>query len=400
MSPWLTLLLLLASVGVTFWIWRRERAAKSDLAESRRELEGLRHAQRLRLAEEETKQQAVFNSMVEGLLILDERGRVQFANPALGHLFSQERDIRGQTLLEAFRLHELQSLAQRAVSEGRVTGIELRLPGEDAQVVQVNAAVVRDTEHALAGTILVFHDLTRIKQLERVRQEFVANVSHELRTPLSLIKGYVETLLDGAKDDPAVSTRFLHTIEKHADRLTFLIDDLLAIAQLESGQVALNLQSLDLRDQAEQVVNDLSSRAAERQVTLRNEIPAGLLIRADGDRIQQVLFNLVDNAVKYGRPGGEVRLGGRADGGQWIEGWVADNGPGIPVEARERIFERFYRVDRARSREQGGTGLGLSIVKHIIQSHGGEVHVESTPGQGATFSYTLPQANASDSPSQ
>lgn len=385
--PWLGALL---GAGAAWWFWRRSVAGQRALQASRRELSEIQHSRTLQLAEQETKQQAVFNSMVEGLLILDEDGRVQFANPTLGQLFHLPRDVRGLTLIEALRLHELQEVARRAMTEGRVTGFELHLPGENGRVVQVNAASVRDPEKAHAGTILVFHDLTRIKQLESVRKEFVANVSHELRTPLSLIKGYVETLLDGAKDDPAVATRFLQTIEKHADRLSFLIEDLLTISQLESGSVALNLQPVCLREQVQQVAGELESRAAERGVRLDNEVPEGLQVSADADRLQQVLFNLADNAIKYGRQGGQVRLGGRRlDGGQ-IEGWVADDGPGIPAEAIDRVFERFYRVDRARSREQGGTGLGLSIVKHIIQSHGGEVRADSAPGKGATFFYTLP----------
>jgi two-component system phosphate regulon sensor histidine kinase PhoR len=215
-------------------------------------------------------------------------------------------------------------------------------------------------------------------------------VSHELRTPLSLIKGFVETLLEGAKNDPEKCTRFLQTIEKHTDRLTFLIEDLLAISRLESGQVVMNLHQVDLREQTQRVVDDLRARAAEKNVRLENGVPAGLTGRADADRLQQVLTNLVENAIKYGRANGRVTLGGRADDHR-VEMWVEDDGPGIPPEARERVFERFYRVDRARSRETGGTGLGLSIVKHIVQAHGGEVWLKSDIGSGTTFFFTLPR---------
>lgn len=388
--PWIGALAGAAAAG---WFWHRSRVDRRSLEESRWELGEFERSRKLKLAEEETKQQAVFNSMVEGLLILDEHGRIQFANPTLGQLFHLPPDVRGLTLLEALRLHELQDVARRAMTEGRVTGFELRLPGENGRVVQVNAASVHDPDKEHAGTILVFHDLTRIKQLESVRKEFVANVSHELRTPLSLIKGYVETLLDGAKDDPAVATRFLQTIEKHADRLSFLIEDLLTISQLESGAVALNLQPVDLREQVQQVAGELAVRAAECGVRVENGVPEGLQARADGDRLQQVLFNLADNAIKYGSRGGQIRMGGRRLDDGMIEGWVADDGPGIPAELTDRVFERFYRVDRARSREQGGTGLGLSIVKHIIQSHGGEVRAESTVGKGSTFYFTLPSAS-------
>ena len=392
MWPLLTFLSLAAGAAAFAWSSTRERDARSRARQAELALAALKTDRHLALTEEQTKQQTVFNSMIEGLLILDEHGKVQFVNPTLGTLFGLDADIRGRTLLEALRLHELQDVAQAALVGGRVSGHEITLPGREPRVLQVNAASFRDPDRAHAGTILVFHDLTRIKQLENVRKEFVANVSHELRTPLSLIKGYVETLIDGAKDDPAVALRFLHTIEKHADRLSFLIEDLLTISQLEAGQIVLNLQPIELRDQADQVVSDLAARASERQVTLHNEVPEGLMVQADGDRLQQVLFNLVDNAVKYGRAGGNVRLGARRLDAGRVEGWVADDGPGIPSDAGERVFERFYRVDRARSREAGGTGLGLSIVKHIVQSHGGEVRLASEAGKGAAFYYTLPMA--------
>lgn len=288
-------------------------------------------------------------------------------------------------------MHSLQEIVNRVAIEGQVREQELDMPGLEQRLLQVNAAVFLSSDGRPHGTILVFHDLTRLKQLENTRKEFVANVSHELRTPLSMIKGYVETLIDGAKDDPAVATRFLQTIEKHADRLTYLIEDLLTISRLESGQVVMNLQRVELNPVVGRVLDDLESRAAEKQVTLRNAVPADVNVRADSDRLQQVLFNLVDNAIKYGRAGGEVVVSARVDEDKLVEMSVTDNGPGIPPDATDRVFERFYRVDRARSRDQGGTGLGLSIVKHIVQSHGGEVWVKSELGKGASFFFTLPQ---------
>jgi two-component system phosphate regulon sensor histidine kinase PhoR len=288
-------------------------------------------------------------------------------------------------------LQDLADVVRRLQAERTVQGFELELPGMQERWLEVNAAAVCDREGAQTGAILVFHDLTRIKQLENTRQEFVANVSHELRTPLSLIKGYVETLLEGAKNTPEMATRFLQTIEKHTDRLTYLIEDLLTISRLESGQIVMNVQPVDLREEVDRVVDDLHSRAAEKRVTLQNLLPAELSARADADRLQQVLFNLVENAIKYGREDGHVDIGGRVLPEGRVEMWVKDDGAGVPPEARERIFERFYRVDRARSRETGGTGLGLSIVKHIIQAHGGEVWVKSEVGEGSTFFFTLPQ---------
>jgi two-component system phosphate regulon sensor histidine kinase PhoR len=293
--------------------------------------------------------------------------------------------------METFRLQELAELTKRLPQEKIVQGHELELPGVQGRWVEVNAAAVFDRAGTMSGAILVFHDLTRLKQLENTRQEFVANVSHELRTPLSLIKGFVETLLDGAKNDPDLSTRFLKTIEKHTDRLTYLIEDLLTISRLESGQIVMNLHQAGIHEEVAHVMDDLQARAVDKNVTLRNEVPMEMQARADTDRLQQVLFNLVENAIKYGRTDGRVTIGGKPNGGSKVELWVQDDGPGIPPDAKERIFERFYRVDRARSRETGGTGLGLAIVKHIVQAHGGEVWVKSELGQGATFFFTLPQ---------
>jgi two-component system phosphate regulon sensor histidine kinase PhoR len=232
--------------------------------------------------------------------------------------------------------------------------------------------------------------LTRLKQLERQREEFVANVSHELRTPLSLIKGYVETLLDGAKDNPEVGDRFLKIIERNANRLDLLIQDLLTISALESGRMKLELQPVELRALVDKVLAFLHAKAENRNVTLANELP-DLITSADANRLDQVLANLVDNAIKYGKAGGNVVVGGNKLEGGALEIFVRDDGPGIPPEALTRVFERFYRVDKARSRDQGGTGLGLAIVKHIVQAHGGEVRVESELGKGATFFFTLPE---------
>ena len=392
MWPALTIFACLGLVALHFQWKRRVDEARKKLAEQTGQNAGLQEQQQHALAQSQAQQQALFNSMVEGVLLLDGHERVRLVNQALERLFGLTGDIRGRTMMEALRQHELQELAGRVRAEGQVLGFELALPGLDNRCLQVNATALRERDGKLQGMILVFHDLTRLKQLENTRQEFVANVSHELRTPLSMIKGYVETLINGAKDDPAVATRFLQTIEKHADRLTYLIEDLLTISRLESGQVVMNIQKVGLRSVADDVVNDLQSRAADKQVNLENQVPEDVLVRADADRVQQVLFNLVDNAIKYGRSEGRVWINARAADAPFAEVSVRDNGPGIPPDSLDRIFERFYRADKARSREQGGTGLGLSIVKHIVQSHGGEVRVESEPGRGTTFFFTLPLA--------
>jgi two-component system phosphate regulon sensor histidine kinase PhoR len=288
------------------------------------------------------------------------------------------------------RHHEIAALAGRLAQEAAVLGYELRLEGAPTRFLQVNAVSLHDSSGVGNGAVLVFHDFTRIRELEGVRQEFVANVSHELRTPLSLIKGAAETLLDGVKTDPVALDRLLTIIDRHADRLTLLIDDLLLLAKLDSGRVKLNPQATRLQLLVQDVVEDLAVPARAKGTAVSNTVPADLLAHVDPDRFRQVLFNLIDNAVKYGRPAGKITVTGRVSGGSSIEISVADDGPGIPSEARSRVFERFFRADKARSREQGGTGLGLAIVKHVVQAHGGEVRVESELGQGTVFHITVP----------
>jgi two-component system phosphate regulon sensor histidine kinase PhoR len=315
-------------------------------------------------------------------------------NESLRKYFDVTTDIRGLTIMEAFRWHEMAALAARLQREKKISDAELEIHRARRRFWQVNAAVVADHNGVEQGQLLVFHEITRLKELENVQSEFVGNVSHELRTPLSLIKGFTETLLDGALDDPQQATRFLQKIDKHSDRLLFLIEDLLAISRLESGQVALNVQQIDLHDLAQRVLDDLAARATGRKTTLNNEIAPQTTVWADADRLQQVLFNLADNAIKYGKNEGCVTIGARTGAGEKMEIFVADDGPGIPPDSIERVFERFYRVDRARSRESGGTGLGLAIVKHIVQAHGGEAWVKSELQKGATFYFTLPKKAA------
>lgn len=385
--PLLTLLALIAGVVLHLW-WRKQFRRARLKADT--ELAALRHAQAQAALQIQTQQETLFNSMAEGLLVLDPGGRIQLANRAFTSLFGVTADVRSRTIMEALRLHELAELVDSLGTRKEVLGYEMKLAGPNERWLQVNGAAILDAAERRQGTILVFHELTRLKQLERTRKEFVANVSHELRTPLSLIKGYVETLLDGARENPEVATKFLQTIDRNAERLKLLIEDLLTISELESGRVKLNLQSVLLRTVTDKVLADFKARAEARQVRLSEEVPE-LRVRADADRLEQVLGNLIDNAIKYGRQEGVVKISAHTRDAGEVEVVVEDDGPGIPPEALERVFERFYRVDKARSREQGGTGLGLSIVKHIVQNHGGRVWAKSEVGQGASFHFTLPQ---------
>lgn len=386
MWPTLIIFLLLVSlVALHFW-WR---ARLDHERENWRAEAARRETVEMKLASEmRARQDALLDSMIEGVLVLDEGNRVQFANRAFAQMFGTVGTLRGRAILEAVPTHEVAELVERTAGEGRVIDHEMKLPGGE-RWLQVNAASMTNMERRRLGTVLVFHDLTRMKQLERTREEFVGNVSHELRTPLSLIKGYAETLLDGAKDNPEVANRFLETINRNARRLDLLIQDLLTISALESGRVALNLQPLAVKGLADKILTDYKTRAEARRVKLVNKLK-DFSVQADETRVEQVLGNLVENAVKYGRESGTVTVGGRDAGDGFIELYVQDDGPGIPPDALERVFERFYRVDKARSREQGGTGLGLAIVKHIVQNHGGKVWATSEPGKGATFFFTLP----------
>jgi two-component system phosphate regulon sensor histidine kinase PhoR len=382
----LLLLLLLAS-----WAWWRERAQRRTTAAGHRvefAAQGARQA--VALAEQAGQSAALFDRMIEGLLVTDASGRIRLANRAASALFGFSAPAAGRTLLEATRHHEIAAVAAQLDREPEVLGRELRLEGAGgARFLQINAVALRDGAGGRAGAMFVFHDLTRLRQLEAMRQEFVANVSHELRTPLSLIKSAAETLLDSGREDPAMRARFLEIIDRNANRLTLLIDDLLLLSTLDSGRLRLDLQPVSVRAAAQEVADDFATRARARAVALENSIPGELVARADPDRLRQVLSNLVDNAIKYGRDGGRVELGGAVLPDGSIEVRVSDDGPGLSPEAQPRIFERFYRVDKARSREQGGTGLGLAIVKHVVQAQGGEVRLESRPGVGTTFYFTL-----------
>ena len=327
--PFLTILALVATLTLHLWWRARFRQAQ---AEADRELQNLKDAQSQASLQVQTQQEALFDSMAEGLLLLDEGGRVQLANRAFSQLFGVVADIRSRTIMEALRLHELTELVDVLGTQKQVVGREIKLSRPNELWLQVNGSAIFDGAGRRHGTILVFHDLTRLKQLERTRQEFVANVSHELRTPLSLIKGYVETLLDGAKEDPEVAAKFLQTIDRNAERLKLLIEDLLTISELESGRVKLNLESIPLLSLSEKVLADFRSRADAKQMNLVNRVP-DLRVRADSDRLEQVLCNLVDNAIKYGRVAGTVSISASPSDSGLIEISVLVDGPGIPPES-------------------------------------------------------------------
>ena len=390
---WILSLVIAVLLGLCVWLYGRIVRLNAQLRERIMSFAELKTERHLALLTEQSRQQALLDAMVEGVLVLDENGIIEHANPAVRRQLTLGNGYAGRSVLEVVRDPALAQALQQVKQGGRVQEFVFTTSGEKPRMFQVNAVTVRDAERLRTGALVVFHDITDRQRLGEMQRDFVANVSHELRTPLSLVKGAAETLLAGAKDDPVASVRFLNIIDKHADRLTFLIEDLLTVSKLESGQTVFNLQVTELRRVADEALEALQPKVRERGITVFNEIAPTLQVHADGDRLQQVFSNLVDNAIKYGRPGGKVIVGARSVHEDIVEAWVADDGQGIPPEARERVFERFFRADKARSRDMGGTGLGLSIVKHLVQSHGGEVRVESELGRGTTFYFTMPRVN-------
>jgi two-component system phosphate regulon sensor histidine kinase PhoR len=339
--------------------------------------------------------------MTEGVLVVDGRGRILMVNDTLRRLLSLSWDVSDKMPLEIIRNMELEGAIRKAIREGENMALELDLdkPGERTIEVNVVSIVPSDwrtdeDSEGIRGAIAVFHDITRLKQLEKIRQDFVANVSHELRTPLTTIKGYTETLLDGALKEE-VAPEFLQIIQKHADRLTKIVEDLLILSKIETKEFQLKVEAISLPNLMDDIIEFVKESAENKKISLsRNEIPSSLVVKADRSRLEQILINLLDNAIKYTPEGGRVVVSAvERDSGE-IQFSVEDNGIGISKGDLSRIFERFYRVDKGRSKELGGTGLGLSIVKHLVQAHGGRVWVESQMGKGSTFYFTLSTARS------
>jgi two-component system phosphate regulon sensor histidine kinase PhoR len=342
---------------------------------------------------EAVKRDAILSGMFEGIIAVDEKGTISLANPAIRKLFFIESDLEGKKPIEAIRNVAIQEMIDAILKNGGgVMSDEIHLSVPDERILRVSGAPVT-REGALKGAVLVFHDITEFKRLEKVRQDFVANVSHELRTPISSIKGYAETLLEGAMKDKEHLKDFLKIIHEDANRLAVLIEDLLDLSKIESGKMAMEFAPLDLEPFLKRTSGVLDQFIKEKALSLTLDIPATLpKLLTDEKSLGQVLLNLLDNAVKYTPKGGKIRVSAVKSNERMIQIDVEDTGIGIPEKDIPRIFERFYRVDKGRSRELGGTGLGLSIVKHIVMAHGGEIWVKSSPGQGSTFSFTIPQA--------
>ena len=373
----------------------------------------MRLAQTIRsLTEEHGRTAAILESMAEGVAVVGADERVVYSNAAFAQILGSGTNApgvigvtsgdgisgrpagQGRRLVELVRQTELLGVVKKALSSEQRVESEVTVGTVRLQTFAVTAAPVPASEKGgtAIGAVLVLHDISELRRLERVRQDFVANVSHEFKTPLTAIRGFAETLLSGALEDVDHRKRFVEIIQEHAERLTRLTDDLLKLSTIEAGKMDLELLTVNPADLVKMCVDTANFAAEKKQQTIKvdcgRDLPA---VRGDSGRLRDVLQNLLDNAVQYTPEGGHIIVSAARDGGE-IVFTVADNGIGIPQAEQERIFERFYRVDEGRSREVGGTGLGLSIARHIAEAHGGRIWVESAIGQGSRFHFSVPIA--------
>lgn len=334
--------------------------------------------------------EATMGSMREGLLVVDKDMRVVASNSAAHRLFNPSLPrLNSQRLTELTRNPAIYSAFLDALKGVERSGVKVQTHGPERQVFDLRVVPIGGNGKGPEGALGVFFDITRTERLELVRQEFLSNVSHELRTPLTAIIAFVETLENGAMEDQESSQRFLSIIRKNASRMHGLIDDILELTAIEGGNVTLRAGSVDLHELVADVCASAAAKAATQHVTLVNQVEPDVTVYADSRRLEQMLTNLIDNGIKFSREGGTVTV--RHESGTRDRIFVEDNGDGIPAQHLERLFERFYRVDRARSRDMGGTGLGLAIVKHLALLHGGEVTVNSELGKGTIFTIHLPK---------
>jgi two-component system phosphate regulon sensor histidine kinase PhoR len=332
----------------------------------------------------------ILDSLSESVLVVSENLRIYAANEAAQDAFSRNNEkLTGKRITEIIRDFALHEAFDKALLKQATSVVRVEIIDQDRRVYDVRVSPFEMDDEGRA--IGVFYDISQVEHLERVRQAFLSNISHELRTPLTSILAFVETLEDGAIDDEANKRRFLSVIRKNAERMRHLIDDISELSSIESGNVRIEPKEIDLSILVRDVFVNLSAKAEERGIKLELEVEPDTRIYADVLRLEQMLTNLVDNAIKFNRRDGVVTVRCRCINGSHLID-VSDTGEGIMRDHLQRIFERFYRIDRARSREVGGTGLGLAIVKHLARLHGGEVTVSSSLGEGSTFSIDLPDA--------
>jgi two-component system phosphate regulon sensor histidine kinase PhoR len=333
--------------------------------------------------DEKAKLVTAFSSMTEGLMILDSGDRIEAVNPSLDDMLAaQYGDVKGKTLLEAFRNVELQKAFLEFKKTGKPIAKEITLGNIEPVILDISISAVAG--HATEEkNLIVFHDITRLKKLERIRTDFVANVTHEIRTPLTAILGYLETIRDGSIENKEESRQFIEIIIKHARRLNRLVEDLLTISKIELGEMHFHFEPVSLSDAITSVLPLIEPKAKLKKIKINNQVAENLpLITADKDRLMQVFVNILDNAIKFTEDAGEITIGAAKDSKDDLSISITDTGIGIPESEVARLGERFYRVDKTRSRDLGGTGLGLSIVKHLMIAHGGRLEIKSQSGRG------------------
>jgi len=343
------------------------------------------------LAEQRDKMGTILTTMADGIIVTDEDGVIVLFNKASERIFARRSEEAVGKRLKDLALHsELESMLSETLATGRLVRKEVRLPGTPEISLSAYSAPAKDGQAQVRGAVLVLHDFTELRQHEEAQREFVANVSHELRTPITAVRVTAEALLSGAKDDPRLLDRFLTTLVKESERLSLLIDDLLEIAKREAGRIQVKKGEVPVREVVDRVLLVCGPKAERNELEVTVDVPEGMEAYADERQLEQVIGNLVDNAIKYTPQGGSVHIRATEDEANTIIS-VSDTGIGIPQADVARIFERFYRVDKARSRQLGGTGLGLSIVKDIVEGHGGTITVQTRLGEGSTFTFTLPK---------
>jgi two-component system phosphate regulon sensor histidine kinase PhoR len=341
---------------------------------------------------------AILGSMVEGVVAVDHAERILHVNAVASRILRALPRCEGRPIWEVTRIHDVSEIISDTLAENAEQSREIHLheAGKD-QIIEMYSAPIRGTGSEIKGAVVVLHDVSSLRRLERVRREFVANVSHELKTPLTVIRGFIETMIDNTDMDSATRAGFLGRIRAQADRLSVIVADLLTLSRVESGDGALRRDHVDLGRIARMSFHSLVPSAEKKHITLILKALEPIPIVGDEHHLRLMLDNLLDNAVKYTPEGGQVTLTVNGTGREaCVE--VRDTGIGIEPIHRERIFERFYRVDKGRSREMGGTGLGLSIVKHVVLAHSGEIRVESVPGRGTVFRVTIPRDWAEEDP--
>jgi two-component system phosphate regulon sensor histidine kinase PhoR len=346
------------------------------------------------IAGRESGTQTILGAMEDGVLVVDARSLITLMNPTFQKMFELRDPAVGVSLVEAVRHATLDQLIAETLLTGEAMRAELSLADSrthSERHIDVSSVPIKNGHDEVTGAVVLFHDITELRQLDQIRRDFVANVSHELRTPLSILRGYIEVLFDEPETSREELIRILSIMERHSKRLQRLVDDLLSLAQLESSQATLELSAVRVDELFNNLIRDWKEKLAGKNLKVIVDLPSETLtLRADGTRLEEVLHNLLDNAMKFSPDNGQIRLRGeRCDSNVVLS--VADNGIGVSKEHLPRIFERFYRADKARSRELGGTGLGLAIVKHIAQLHGGWVEAESELGRGTTIRVVLPE---------